>query len=131
MCPRSTLPVAGIAPISARSNVVLPAPLRPMSPHISPSFTASEASRMIGIGPIETLRFDTLSMARPRRGGFQPHAADQLLHAGIIQRLGRCSVRDDGAVIERQHPFGETRDDLHVVLDEKYGDLAGLERRHH
>src|ERR1035437_5863113 len=109
MCPRSTLPATGLAPSGARSNVVLPAPLRPMSPHISPSFAASEASRMIGLGPIETLRFDTLSMARPRRGGFQPHAADQLLHPRIVQRLGRCPVRDDGAVIARQHPFGETR----------------------
>ena len=61
----------------------------------------------------------------------EPDAADQFLHARIIQRLGRCSVGDDGAVVERQHPVGEARDYLHVVLDEQHGDLASFERRHH
>src|ERR1039458_10043076 len=97
--PSSTLPVAGSAPINARSNVVLPAPLRPIRPHISPSLTLNETSRMIGIGPIETLRFATLSMAGPLASNPELGAADQLLHLAVIQRLGRRAVGDDGAVI--------------------------------
>ena len=49
------MPLAGIAPISARMKVVLPAPLRPIRPHISPSSSVERASRTIGTGPIETL----------------------------------------------------------------------------
>ena len=60
--PSLTLPVAGIAPIKARSKVVLPAPLRPIRPHISPSARSSDALRMTGTGPIETSRSETLSM---------------------------------------------------------------------
>src|SRR3974390_3535945 len=96
----SAFPVAGIAPISARKSVVLPAPLRPISPHISPSFTASEASRMIGIGPIETLRLATLSMAGAPGRGLDLDAANQLLNLRIIQRLGGRSVSYASSVVE-------------------------------
>src|SRR6185312_4173151 len=122
-----TLPSAASAPMTARRSVVFPAPLRPISPHISPSFTASEASRMIGIGPIETWRPSTLSMGAS--GGLHPDAGDQLLHARLAERLGRRAVGDDGAVVEGEHALRELSHDLHVVLDEQHGDLAALERR--
>src|SRR3974390_276615 len=99
-CPSSARPLAGKAPISARISVVLPAPLRPISPHISPSFTASEASRMIGIGPIETLRLATLSMAGAPGRGLDLDAAHQLLNLRIIQRLGGRSVSYASSVVE-------------------------------
>src|SRR5215813_8417765 len=95
--PNSALPRAGSAPISARIKVVFPAPLRPIKPHISPSFTAREASRIIGIDPIETLRFSILSMARPR---LEPHAGDELLHPRIIQRLVRGAIGYHRAVVK-------------------------------
>src|SRR5687767_14159563 len=83
--PSSALPLAGIAPIRARRSVVLPAPLRPIRPHISPSRRSSDASRMIGTGPIATLRLVTLSMGgaltRAHLG-----AADQDLHLLVGER---------------------------------------------
>src|SRR6185436_6880133 len=123
--PNSALPVAGSAPIRARSNVVLPAPLRPIRPHISPSRRSNEASRMIGTGPIATLRLDTLSMGRARA---ELGAADQHLHLLVGERDRRRAVGDHGAVVERQHPVGVARYDVHVVLDEQHGHTADLER---
>src|ERR1700761_5966620 len=121
--PSSIKPLAGMAPMMARNNVVFPAPLRPISPQISPSSSANEASRMTGMGPIDTLRLDTLNM-----GGTpsvpHPWAADQRLNLGIGQRCGRRPVGDHGAIVKCQYTLGETLDDLHVVLHEKHSDLA-------
>src|ERR1700754_2873848 len=102
----------------ARNKVVLPAPLRPMSPHISSSSRAKEALRMMGIGPIETLRLDTLSMGGSPSGDLGP--ADQRLHAGIRQCRRRCAIGDHGAIVKCQHTIGETLHDLHVVLEEQH-----------
>src|SRR6187431_1681072 len=97
--PSLTLPVAGIAPIRARMKVVLPAPLRPIRPHISPSSSSSEASRMIGIGPIDTLSAETLSIGRRLLRGGALGAADQFLHTCIRQRHGGRAVGDHGAIV--------------------------------
>src|SRR3569832_1171055 len=118
MAPSTALPLAGKAPISARSRVVLPAPLRPMSPHISPSFTTSDAPRTIGTGPMETDRSAMLSMRRSARAHM--HAGDQFLHFGIAKRGIRRTVGDHRAVIERQHAVGEVRDDVHNEHDEQH-----------
>src|SRR5262245_41809054 len=114
--PSSALPRAGSAPISARIRVVFPAPLRPIRPHISPSFTAREASRIIGIDPIETLRFSILSMTRPRP---EPHAGDEFLHPRIVQRLVRSAVGYHRAVVKSENTVGKARDDFHVMLDKQ------------
>src|ERR1700730_18190024 len=122
--PSSARPLAGMAPMMARNNVVFPAPLRPISPHISPSSSANEAARMIGTGPIDTLRLDTLNIGDSACGAVQPGTADQCLNAGIRQRCGRRPVGDHGAVVKCQHTLGEALDDLHVMLDEQHSDLA-------
>src|SRR3981189_1292342 len=109
-------PVAGMAPIRARSNVVLPAPLRPIRPHISPSARSSAALRMIGTGPIETSRSDTLSMGMPF--ALRLGAADEGLPPAIGERGRRRAVGDHRSVVEREHAVGEPRHDLHVVFDE-------------
>src|ERR1700761_3591801 len=114
--PSSIKPLAGMAPMMARNNVVFPAPLRPINPHISPSSSANEAPRMIGTGPIDTLRLDTLNIGNSTCSAIQPGTADQCLNACIRQRRGRCPVGDHGAVVKCQHTLGEALDDLHVVL---------------
>src|SRR5258707_9071203 len=97
----AAVPVAGMAPISARNSVVLPAPLRPMRPHISPVSMARLAPRMIGIGPIETSRPDTLSTA-----ALPPGATDERLDPGIGERHRRRALGDHRAALEGQHPGG-------------------------
>src|SRR6201998_4677797 len=119
-----------MAPMMARNSVVFPAPLRPISPHISPSSSANEAPRMIGTGPIDTLRLDTLNIGNGACSALPPGTADQRLNAGIGQRYGRRPVGDDGAVVQCQHTLGEALDDLHVVLHEQHSDLAAVQRRH-
>src|SRR5580658_7018380 len=106
------VPVAAVAPISARSNVVFPAPLRPMRPHISPVATARLAPWMIGIDPIATSRPETLSTGP----SLLAPTADQGLDASVGERRRRRPVGDDGAVVEGEHPVGIALDDLHVVL---------------
>src|SRR5437588_10119846 len=129
-CPSIARPVAGTAPISPRRSVVLPAPLRPISPHISPSLSASAASRRIGTGPIATLRFATSSMGALRLWAeIEPGTDDQRLHLGVGEGRLRRAVGDDGAVVKRQHALGVAGDDGHVVLDEQDGDAPLLERR--
>src|SRR3954471_14100276 len=126
----SALPVAGIAPIMARNRVVFPAPLRPISPHIPPSSTVKEASRTIGMGPIDTLRPDTLNIGHGARCSLGPGTADQCLNASIAQSCCRRAVGDYGAVIKCQDTFGETFDDLHVVLHKEHGDVAIAQGEH-
>src|SRR3954447_10879122 len=126
----SALPVAGMAPMMARNRVVFQAPLRPISPHIPPSSTVKEASRMIGIGPMDTLRPDTLNIGRSACCTLRPGTADQCLNASVAQSCCRRAVGDYGAVIKCQHTFGETFDDLHVVLHKEHGDLAIAQRQH-
>src|SRR3954465_9705083 len=100
MLPSSARPRAAMAPMRARSNVVLPAPLRPIRPHMSPSSTSSETLRRIGTGPIATLRFSTLSTGRPRGAGVAHlGAADEGLHPRIGEGRGGRAVGDDRAVV--------------------------------
>src|SRR5262245_65201434 len=104
-----------MAPMSARNSVVLPAPLRPMRPHMSPSRTSSDTLRMIGTGPIDTVRSVTLSTGR--LPGARLGAADIGLHLRVAERRRGRPVGDHGAVVEGKHAVGEARHDLHVVLD--------------
>src|SRR5947208_783044 len=101
-------------PMMLFMSVVLPAPLRPMSPVIEPGGTASETSRRICTESIETLSPSTLSIAAS-----QP-AHHVALHFRVGERGLRRPVGDDPAVVEREHPPGEAGHDLHVVLDEKH-----------
>src|ERR1700716_2215319 len=123
-----TLPVAGMAPIRARSKVVLPAPLRPIRPHISPSARSSDALRMTGTGPIETSRSETLSMGMPfavRLG-----AADEGLYPAIGERGGPRAVGNYRPIVEGEHTVGEPRHDLHIVFDEQHRQFPALQCRY-
>src|SRR5919206_2859464 len=109
-----TAPLAALRrPMSVFMSVVLPAPLRPMSPIIAPSGTASDTSRNICTALIATLRFFNSSM----RGS--PQAADDVPpHVRIGERDLRCGVGDDATVVEREHALREAAHHFHVVLYE-------------
>src|SRR6516165_4579426 len=127
----SAVPLAGNAPISARISVVLPAPLRPISPHISPAASSSDTLRMMATAPIETLRLATLSMIAIRGCGLEFRSADKLLYARIGKRGRRRSVCNHRAVVEGKHAVGVTADNVHIVLDEQHSNPAIFQRRHH
>src|SRR5215471_9899888 len=126
----STIPLAGMAPMIARNKVVLPDPLRPISPHISLCSIASEALRTIGIGPIDTLSSAILNMSAGTCS--EPHlgAADQCLNAGIGQRRGGRAIGNNGSIVKCQYTLGKALDDVHVVLHEQHGDLTTKQCRH-
>src|SRR5689334_25289228 len=130
MSPSSALPVAGTAPINARRRVVLPAPLRPMRPHISPSRRSIATLRIIWIRPIDTPRSTTLSTSRTSALA-DVGSADEGLNLRIGERGRRRTVRDDSTIVEGKHAVSKAGHDLHVVLDEQDGDLSAPERRHH
>src|SRR6266446_1662197 len=101
-----------MAPIRARNTVVLPAPLRPMSPHISPSRRSNVASRMTGTRPMATPRPTTLSMGRaPLQDGRELRATDERLNLRIGKRHRGGAVHNHGAVMESEHPVGKARHD--------------------
>src|SRR2546422_7996189 len=108
-------------PMMLFMSVVLPAPLRPMSPAIVPTGSASETSRRIRTDWIETLRFSTLSTQHPTH-----HVA---LHLRIGERNLRRRVGDDAPVVEREHAPGKAAYHLHVVLDKQHRGALGAHRR--
>src|SRR6185503_17232321 len=109
----STRPPAALSrPITLFMSVVLPAPLRPMSPTIVPSGTSSDTPRRICMEAIATLRFCTLSTRGPY------HVA---LHFRVGKRRLRRRIGDDAAVVEGEHALREAAHHLHVVLDEEHG----------
>src|SRR5437764_3826022 len=97
-------------PMSARKSVVLPAPLRPMSPHISPSLTSREALRTTGTGPMATSRLLILSMDGGL-GARRLRPAYEVLHARIRERLRRRPISNYGPIVEREHAIREARHD--------------------
>src|SRR5262249_27207674 len=85
-------------PISDFIRVVLPAPLRPISPVMLPCGSSSDTSRRICTLRIATLRPRMLSMQGPN------HVAP---HLGVGERGLRRRVGDDAPVVEREHATGE------------------------
>src|ERR1041384_8149735 len=108
-------------PITVFITVVLPAPLRPMSPVMEPVGTSSETSRRICIDAIETLSRSISSTAAD-------HVAFDL---GMRERIPGRRVRDDAPVVEREHALREAAHHLHVVLDEEHGRALGTHRLEH
>src|SRR5512145_2611802 len=108
-------------PMMVFMSVVLPAPLRPMSPVIEPGVSSIETSRRICVPAMDTLTRSTLSTG----------ACDVALHLRIAERGLRRRVGDDAAVVEGEHALREAAHDLHVVLDEEHGCTLGAHRLEH
>src|SRR6202521_2552981 len=119
----SSLPVAFIKPMIVRSKVVLPAPLRPISPANSPASTCRPTSRRMPTGPIDT---DTQS-SRSMRCLLANDIAAHFLHA---EHNLRRTIANDGAVVESHHAASKACNDIHIVLDKNHFH-AGIARRIH
>ena len=110
-----------------RISVVLPAPLRPISPVNFPVGNSMLTSRRMLTEPIETSSPSSLTMGC-------------LLGRGTLRRSRTCAPRcpeerrrvavgDDAALVEREHALGVAADDVHVVLDEQHGHALRLHCR--
>src|SRR5688500_1871063 len=117
-----TLPFAALRmPMIVFMSVVLPAPLRPMSPVIEAGAISIETSRRICVPAMETLTRSSLSTG----------ARDVALHFGIAERDLRRRVGDDATVVEGEHTLREAAHDFHVVLDEKHRRALGAHGLEH
>src|SRR3954470_17472251 len=101
---RRTEPADGLRrPMIVFMRVVLPAPLRPMSPVIEPVGTSRETPRKICTEASETSRSRMLSMT----------THDIALHFGVRERHLRRGVGDDAAVVEREYALREPAHHFH------------------
>src|SRR3972149_1617617 len=114
--------VALSRPMMLFISVVLPAPLRPISPAMVPVGSCSDTSRKICTDWIETLRFATLSICR---AFLLVHpvqlASDHVaLDLGVGERDFRRRVGDDASIIKSEHALREAAHHLHVMFDEQH-----------
>src|SRR5215471_6987394 len=117
-------------PITVRSSVVLPAPLRPMSPAICPRPTESDAPRRILVDLIDTSRrsMDSTVASRAARSLL---ADDKFSHFGIAQHRVGLAVGDDPAFVESEHPARVPPNHLDIVLDEEHRHPRSTDRLQH
>src|SRR5689334_16473787 len=128
---RCTVPLRGVvAPPSTRRRVVLPAPLRPTRPTLSPGRMSSDAPRTIVVPPTSTVRFLAVSTvvilrtggraAMPGPGG-EPPFSRVALRATARVRSVRCRMRwDPIAAVATDDPYPlyrELRDAAPVYHD--------------
>src|SRR3954469_14231049 len=106
-------------------SVVLPAPLRPISPIMARSGTDSVTPRRICTALIATLRSCTSSMRGPRTPD------DVAAHFRIGERPLRRGVGDDPSVLKGEPGLREGAHRLHVVLDEEHGRAFRAHRLQH
>src|SRR5262249_6671761 len=101
------LPVVGSRPMIPASRLVLPAPLRPMTPVASPAASCRAASRTTGTRSRNTSRRAS-SMA-------EVCGADERVLRDLVERPGL----DEPAVVHERHAVGDPGDEVEVVLDDQ------------
>src|SRR5260370_31777335 len=104
-------------PPTARSSVVLPAPLGPSRATISPASTCSEASTTAAIWPYCTRSRSTCSSMLDLRTDIGGH------HLGIAaHRVGRAA-RDHATEVEHVDVVAQAEDEVDVVLDHQHAEV--------
>src|SRR5512135_858649 len=96
-------------PMTLFMSVVLPAPLRPISPAMLPVGSSSDTRRRTCTERIETSIWSILSTRPALRfvDAVQLAADDEALHLGVVQHGPGRPVRDDASVVEGEHAPGE------------------------
>src|ERR671920_87118 len=100
---------SGSRPIRARSVVVLPAPLRPISATRPPGGTVSETPRRT--------RMPAMSAETPSSSSIGRDPDHLAPHLGVRQHLARRAEGGDAALAPDRDAVGEAGDDVHIVLD--------------
>src|SRR5689334_11308595 len=109
-----------VIPMSVRSKVVLPTPLRPRSARLPPSRRVKETSSSTTDSPYPATR--PCASRRSGTGGLI--AEIDLAHARVGRDLPGRSLGEDRSGGEHRDPLGEAEDEIHVVLDEEHAHLA-------
>src|SRR6476646_2283922 len=112
--PSNTIsPVCRTVPDTARSVVVLPAPLAPSRATISPSATVSETPCKALIGPYRA----STPCSSSSVDSLDPQVG--LDHVRICLHLAGRSLCDLAAEVEHVHAVADRHHQLHVVFDEQ------------
>src|SRR5215468_4688097 len=123
-CPsKRTIPEVLTMPHTARSVVVLPAPLAPRMAVMPPASTAKARPCKTLVHPYCAWRFSA-----SRRAGMPSVLAPEvgLDHLGIALDLGGRALGDLATEVEHHHLVGNLHHQAHVVLDEEDGHLAAV-----
>src|SRR5262245_31862846 len=119
--PNVMLPESGgTRPEITRINVVLPAPLGPITPTVSPGATPSETphSARDEPQPAETSTSDNMSVAPAARGrAMRMRAKVHFRHAWVARGLGGHAFEDFFAVVQDDHAVDDPHQHAHDVLD--------------
>src|SRR5438094_10226294 len=111
---RTCRPAGRTRPITESSVVVLPAPLGPRTPTISPTPTSSDTPLTAATLPYRASSPSTLSTrALPAEVGLD--------HARVGLDLGGRSLGDLLAEVQHGDPVGDAHHEIHRVLDEEDG----------
>src|SRR6266852_4968977 len=116
---KCTVPSVLTSPDTARSVVVLPAPLAPRIVVMPPSSTAKLTPCSTRVQPYRACRSTAVSSAdMSGRGpvGAQVGADD----VGVLLDHGRWALGDLPAEVEDDDAVGDLHDEAHVVLDEQH-----------
>src|SRR5258706_15798347 len=100
------------SPMTLRSSVVFPAPLRPQRVTPSPRSRCRSTSRRTRASPYQADNPSRRSIGAPQVGG-----DDAVVLAYLVVR----PLDEDLAGLQPGHPVGEPPDDTHVVLDHDHG----------
>src|ERR1035437_3859851 len=103
-------------PMTERSNVVLPAPLRPTRVTTSPACTLKETSARTRASPYQADSPAISSMSMSQVGG-----DDLVVQAHVFV----ASLREDPALLQHRDLIGKAANDVHVVVDEHDGAALG------
>src|SRR5579859_1984940 len=102
-------------PSKARIRVVLPMPLRPSNPTVSPGAMSRSTPCSTWLEPYHAFT----SRARRKADGALMRASEvRVLHVAVVAHRGRDAARDDRAVDEHRDAIGDAEDGIHVVLDQ-------------
>src|SRR5271169_5145581 len=102
-------------PRMARSVVVLPDPLRPMSEMVSPSRTSKDTPCRTWLSPYQALRSSTSRRGGASVGMLATHIG--LPHALVGRDFGIGSLGEDFAALQHGDAVAEIGDDRQIVLD--------------
>src|SRR5215468_5121869 len=110
-----------VKPMTVRRSVDLPTPLRPRMARLPPSDTASVMPSSTTASPYPARTFSSASSASAMACPTQIDVP----HARVGRDFPRRALYQDAAAHHDDDAMRKTKYDIHVMLDEQHGDVAG------
>src|SRR5262249_21069453 len=110
-----------VKPMMVRRSVVLPTPFLPSTARLPCSGISSETPSSTRAGPYPARTSSSTTSGSAMASAPAPEIG--LAHARVGGDLRRRAFDQDAASDHHDDPTGETKHDVHVVLDEQHRDL--------